>query len=107
MIFVCPGLSVIEYAQKGLSSPLTKLMFAKGVGAPAPWKTCPMRGSVEMPPEKFWKEVAQRSPVVTVASPLDVVTTIVLLSEPRLFDVTIVNVIGAAVVFVKKVNQRR
>src|SRR5258708_39655608 len=106
MIFVWPGLRVIEYTQYGLSSPLTKLMLANGVGAPLPWKTCPIRGSVETPPENCWKEVAQRSPVVTVASPLDVVTTIVLLSDPRLFDVTMVKVIGEAVVLVKKFIQR-
>src|SRR5258708_1208608 len=106
MILVWPGLSVIEYTQYRLSSPLTKLMFASGVGAPLPWKTCPIRGSVENEPENCWKDVAQRSPVVTVASPLDVVTTIVLLSDPRLFEVTIVNVMGAAVVLVKKFIQR-
>ena len=41
-----------------------------------------------------------------MASPLDVVTTMVLESDPRLFDVIVVKVIGEAVVLVKKFIQR-
>src|SRR5580765_6868876 len=81
-------------------------MFETGVGAPVPCRTWKRRGSLEELPEKFWKDVTQRSDVVATASPLEVVTTLVLLSDPRLFPVIIVNVIGAPDVLVKMFIQR-
>src|SRR5258708_15312317 len=77
-----------------------------GVAAPGPHITCPIRGSDEVLPLKAWNEVTEVSAVVTRWSPLDVVTTRVLESDPRLFDVTMVNVTGAPDVFVKMFIQR-
>src|SRR5258708_11564803 len=63
MIFDCPGARVMGYDQYGLSSPSTKLTFEIGVAAPGPHITCPMRGSVDTLPLKFWNEVTHVSAV--------------------------------------------
>src|SRR4051794_3623844 len=90
---VSPGANVIEYHQNGLSSPSVKLIVTSGDGSvPEPWSTCPMRGSDEVVPEKFWNVATQVSVRSAVRSLLLVPVMRVLLSEPKLSDWPMKNV---------------
>src|ERR1700688_2226878 len=81
-------------------------MPASCTGAPVPCRTCPSRGSLVVLPVKFWKVVTQVSAVVGEVLPLESLTMTVLLSEPRLFEVTMVTVCGEPPVLVKMFSQR-
>src|SRR5262249_22508551 len=84
-IAVFPGARSNSYDHVGPSFPFTELIVFNGAATvPGPWRTCPRRGSLVVVPLKFWKVVTQVSATVTFASPSEVVTMRVLLSEPRL-----------------------